>query len=175
MERQATMLDMLFGELIGRVFVHQLQIRDVRLLRYLAGMLAEFAHRDRLYRLKNAQAQPLEEVGRMLTEGDVLLDAQSFDREREVHKHVGDYTLFVTGLWPEWHESLKRNGSLDALLDYAATGKRSYWLAAQFRHEPYTDEAPVLARLADEYDLCQFGLRLVRDEMDRLGKTPPIC
>lgn len=174
MERQTTMLDLLFGELVGRVFTSQLQIRDVRLLRYLAGMLAEFAHRDRLYRIRNTCTQPVEEVGRMLAEGDVLLEAQSFDREREVHKHVGDYTLFISGLWPEWHDSLTRRGGIDALLNYAETGKRSYWLAAQFRHAPYEDEAPVLARLSNEYELCQFGLRLVRDEMDRLGQSPAV-
>ncbi len=175
MERQTTMLDILFGELVGRVFAGQLQIRDGRLLRYLAGMLAEFAHRDRLYRIRDAAARPVEEVGRMLAEGDLLLAAQSFDREREVHKHVGDFTLFVSGLWPEWYESVTRRGGIDALLDYAAAGKRSYWLAAQFVHPPYEDEAPVLARLSNEYELCQFGLRLVRDEMDRLGRTPPLC
>ncbi|MCZ7599905.1 MAG: hypothetical protein M5U09_22220 [Gammaproteobacteria bacterium] len=137
-------------------------------------MLAAFAHRDRLYRIRQAGSQPVEEVGRMLAEGDLFLEARSFDREREVHKHVGDYTLFVSGLWPEWHESLTRRGGIDALLDYAATGKRSYWLAAQFRHGSYEDEAPVLARLSDDYELCQFGLRLVRGEMDRLGQTPAL-
>jgi len=37
----------------------------------------------------------------MLIESNPLLEATSFGREREVRKHVGDYTLFVTGLFPE--------------------------------------------------------------------------
>ena len=27
--------------------------------------------------------------------------APSFDRERQVRKHIGDYTLFFTGMFPE--------------------------------------------------------------------------
>src|SRR2546430_10422297 len=30
-----------------------------------------------------------------------MLEAPSFDRERAVRKPVGDYTLFMTGLFPE--------------------------------------------------------------------------
>ena len=38
------------------------------------------------------------QVAERLVEGDVLLNATSFEREREVHKHIGDFTLFWTGL-----------------------------------------------------------------------------
>jgi hypothetical protein len=37
----------------------------------------------------------------MLIESNPLLAARSFDREREVWKHVGDFTLFFTGLFPD--------------------------------------------------------------------------
>src|SRR2546429_6102266 len=42
-----------------------------------------------------------EDVGEMLIESNPMLEAPSFDRERAVRKHVGDYTLFMTGLFPE--------------------------------------------------------------------------
>jgi len=29
-----------------------------------------------------------------------MLEARSFDYEREVRKHIGDYTLLLTGLFP---------------------------------------------------------------------------
>lgn len=170
-EHDRTLLHELFDELVGRVFGRQLHLRDPRLLRYLADLLAEFAHRDRLYQLRNAQQQPLEQVAEMLLEGDVLLHATSFDRERAVHKHVGDYTLFVTGLWPEWHARLRRR-TADALLDYSATGRRSYYIASTFRQEPYGDEAPILRRLSEEFTVMQFGLTQVRQALDELGRSP---
>jgi len=54
-----------------------------------------------LYRLQNARGKRLEDVGEMLIESNLMLEAPSFDRERAVRKHVGDYTLFMTGLFPE--------------------------------------------------------------------------
>ena len=30
-----------------------------------------------------------------------MFEAPSFDREREVRKHIGDFTLFFAGLFPE--------------------------------------------------------------------------
>ena len=165
-----TPLDELFAELIARVFAGQLHVRERPLLRYLVGLLSRFAHRDELYAVRDAAGRPLEEVAAMLQEGDVLLAARSFERERQVHKQVGDFTLFVTGLWPERPALIRQSGRADALLDYSRCGKESYYLASTFEQEPYRDEAPVLRQLSAEYEICQFGLRLVRAELDRLGR-----
>ncbi|NUP99660.1 MAG: hypothetical protein HUU35_07390 [Armatimonadetes bacterium] len=172
MDRPRTPLEDLFRELVWQVFAGPLQTRDHALLLYLAAMLAEFAHRDRLYRLRDARQRPLEQVAAMLREGDLLLDAGSLDREWQVHKHIGDFTLFVTGIWPEWHARLGRSGQADALLDYPATGRHSYYVASTFQHGPYRAAAPVLRRLSEDYELCRFGLNLVRAELDRLGQRP---
>jgi hypothetical protein len=42
----------------------------------------------------------------MLVESNPMLDAPSFEREREVRKHIGDYTLFLTGIFPEYVATL---------------------------------------------------------------------
>jgi hypothetical protein len=171
-ERDRTVLHPLFEELVARTFGRSLGLDDPRLVGYLASLLARFAHRDRLYAVRDASGRPLQDVAAMLMEGEVLLGAASFDREREVHKHVGDFTLFVTGVWPEWHRRIRRTGGADALLDYRMTGKQSYYIASTFDHGPYRDEAPVLRRLSAEYEVCEFGLSLVRAELDRLGAGP---
>jgi len=48
--------------------------------------------------------------GGSLVESEVLLQAQSIDRERDVHRHIGDFTLFMAGLFPEYLRRLKRPG-----------------------------------------------------------------
>lgn len=166
------LLDELFAGLVDEVFGGRMRIRDRRVLRYLIDVLVSFAHRDRLFAIRDAGRRPVESVARMLEEGDLLLAATTFDREREVHKHVGDFTLFITGVYPEWQRMIQREGGLDALLDYRATGKRSYWVASTFQTPPYRDEAPILRRLSEEYELFEFGLSLVRAELDRLGRPP---
>ena len=37
----------------------------------------------------------------VLESNPVYGPAPSFDRERQVRKHIGDYTLFFTGMFPE--------------------------------------------------------------------------
>ena len=42
------------------------------------------------------------------------------DREREVHQHIGDFTLFMAGLFPEYLRRLKTTGLIyhkDFLVD----------------------------------------------------------
>ena len=106
----------------------------------------------------------------MLIESNPLLDAASFDREREVRKHIGDFTLFFTGLFPEAVASLPRLRplSLDTFVDYMAAGKESYAVVAAFNVFEYRDEAPLFRRLSDRFEQCVFGLNLVKRELEQL-------
>ena len=68
----------------------------------------------------------------MLYESDVLLDASSFEREQEVHRHIGDFTLYMSGIFPQYLQRIKSSGMIhhgDFLIDYIKTGKRSYSIA----------------------------------------------
>ena len=107
----------------------------------------------------------------MLVEGDVVLHATSFDREREVHKHIGDFALFWTGVYPEMLRHFRAAHRADHLVDYVAQGRRSYQIASTFDHGPYAGEAPVLRRLSEQFETCMLGLNLVRKELDAYG-TP---
>ena len=66
--------------------------------------------------------------------------------------------------------------SRDHFIDYCAQGKRSYYIASTFRDDPYRDEAPVLQRLSEEFELCAYGLNRVRREWERqpLEGGPPL-
>src|SRR6201981_2150230 len=89
------------GELVWRHFFEDVRFEEPQVATYVAAVLADFARTENLYRIRNAQGKCLEDVGEMLVESNPLLEAASFDREREVRKHVGDYTLFMKGLFPE--------------------------------------------------------------------------
>ena len=52
-------------------------------------------------------------------------------------------------------------------------GKRSYYIASTFEDEPYRDEAPVLRRLSEEFELCAYGLNRVREELERSRASGP--
>ena len=77
-------LRQLFGELVRRHFIHSVQLHDSDVVEYVTGVLTDFTHVDNLYRLRNARGRRIEEVAEMLVASNPLLEASSFDREREV-------------------------------------------------------------------------------------------
>ncbi|MBI3912186.1 MAG: hypothetical protein HY320_14810 [Armatimonadetes bacterium] len=162
-------LRQLFEALVESTFTREVGLHDMRVPRYIANLLVDFTHRDNLFRIRDARGRPIEEVAEMLADGDVALSATSFEREREVHKHIGDFTLFWTGVYPEMLRYFRAAARKDHLIDYVEQGRSSYRIAATFDYGPYAQEAPILRRLADEFERCIFGLNRVRSEMDALG------
>jgi hypothetical protein len=157
-----------FSGVTESAFVEAVGVADPPLVDYLSLLLARFIHVDALHRLRAGSGRQLEEVADMLMEVEAL--PPEGRTSREVHRHIGDYTLFWTGLYPE---ALKRMRSVlrkDHFIDYCETGKRSYYIASTFEADPYRDEAPVLRRLSEQFELCAFGLSQVRKEWER---TPP--
>ncbi|MCW5977242.1 MAG: hypothetical protein KIT09_04155 [Bryobacteraceae bacterium] len=158
----------LFAGLVERRLFQDAQLSDTQAVTYIAELLAEFTHVRKLYRIRNARGQRLQDVGEMLIESNPLLEGRSFDYERAVRKHIGDYTLFLSGLFPEYVASLPRRGlRLDALVDYVKAGKESYRIVAAFDQFEYRFEAPLFRRLSDSFELCVYGLNLVKTDLER--------
>jgi hypothetical protein len=132
-------------------------------------ILCEFIHVDNLYRIRDAEGANLEDVTDMLTEGDVLMNAQSFEREFQVHKHIGDFTLFMLGMFPtslcgrKGKELLLGSiivpgGSLSEL--YILQGRRSYRIASEF-----TDKELFL-ELSRNFHKYQAVIEIVRTYLE---------
>jgi len=142
---------------------------DREVAAYVANLLVDFAHVEHLYRIRNARGKRLEEVGEMLVESNPLLEACSFEREREVRKHIGDYTLFLTGMFPEYVATLPRRGlRLDSLIDYMKAGKESYRIVGAFDQFEYRYVAPLFRRLAERFEYCVFALNRVKQDLEAL-------
>lgn len=164
----------LFAGYAEQAFMDSLGMGDPELIDYLALMLSRFLHVDAFTRLRNAAGKPLEEVA------DLLLEVQELPKEgntrREVHRHIGDVTLFWTGVYPEALRRLRSIYVKDHFIDYCEQGKKSYYIASTFEDEPYREEAPVLRRLSERFELCAYGLSQVRREWEkaRPGQVPPV-
>jgi hypothetical protein len=163
---QSHSLHRLFRGLTESTFMEELGIGDPSLVGYVADLLARFVPSPNLFQVRDAQGRRLTEVAQMIAEAE---SADDIERRRECHRHVGDYTLFWTGVYPEALGQLQVATSADCLIDFQAQGKRSYYLASTFA----ADEAPVLRRLSDQFELCAFGLSRVRREWERPDSDPP--
>ncbi len=162
-------LEHLFCELTRGSF-DRIGLMDPDLPPYVSSLLLEFTAIDRLYRIRDAVGQRVDDVGEMLLEGDVRHRAASFERERIVRKHIGDFTLFFTGMFPEHVTALRTKARLDSFVDWIETGRESYRVVASFDAWPYAEEAPLFRKLAEHFDFLVVGLNLVRDDLARLGE-----
>jgi hypothetical protein len=148
-----------------QTFMTDLGVADPALIDYLSELLSRFVHVDAIYRLRSGTGRRLEEVA------DMLMEAEAVPPEgrtsRELHRHIGDFTLFWTGVYPEVLKRLRSPIAKDHFIDYCEQGKRSYYIASTFEQEPYKEESPVLRRLSERFELCAFGLTKVRHEWER--------
>ena len=127
---------------------------------------------DNLYPIRDSRGRRLEDVGEMLLESNPLLGASSFDREREVRKHVGAYVIFMTGLFPESLSARQRFRQLrlEVFVHYMKAGKESYTVVSAFNQFEYKDEAPLFGKMAENFQLCVFGLNPVKQDLERLQR-----
>lgn len=158
----------LFAALTQQTFMTELGIADPRLIDYITGLLTRFVHIDNIFPLRSLAGKRLEEVAEMLAEAEAPYRRAS--STREFHRHIGDFTLFWSGVYPEALKLLRAPGRKDHLIDYCMQGKRSYWIASQYDDEPYREEAPVLRRLSEQFELCVYGLSRVRREWENLDR-----
>lgn len=164
-------LQQLFQELVSRHYCSAcVGLPDPEVRGYISNMLCEFCETENLFKVRDANARPLHDVGEMMLEADpVYGDAPSFDRERQVRKHIGDYALFFTGLFPESinHYRLRRQ-RLENFIDFMKAGKESYYIVSKFEFFEYAKVAPMFARLSQEFERCVYGLNLVKNDLQEM-------
>ena len=160
----------LFTELVHDHFDHDIGIHDSEVQDYIANVLSEFCEAEQLYKVRNAEGRPLNDVGEMLLETDPIYGpAPSFDRERQVRKHIGDYILFFSGMFPESinHFRLRRQ-RLENFVDFIKAGKESYYIVSRFDQFEYARLAPLFAKLSKEFESCVYGLNLVKGDLEEM-------
>lgn len=153
-----------FAGLAEYAFESRLGVVDPPLVDYLSLLLTRFVTSDSIYALRDLEGKRLEEVTEMLIEGQ----ARVGEARREAHRHVGDFTLFWTGVYPEALPRLRGSQRADQLIDYSQQGKRAYFIASTIPSgESENGQADVLARLSVQFELCQYGLGEIRREWER--------
>jgi hypothetical protein len=163
-------LRQLFQELVGRHYAEEIGIRDPQVVAYVSHLLTEFCESDQLFKIHDATDRPLMDVGEMLLESDPIYGpAPSFDRERQVRKHIGDYALFFAGMFPESINHFRlRNQRLESFVEWMKAGKESYYIVSKFEHFEYAKVAPLFANLSREFEGCVYGLNMVKNDLQEM-------
>ncbi|MCD6214003.1 MAG: hypothetical protein J7J46_03390 [Candidatus Desulfofervidus sp.] len=135
---------------------YDLGITEPEITCYVAEVLTEFAKTDSLYKIRNAQGEKLTTIV------DMLIEAFTFYREREIKKHIGDYTLFMTGIFREYVE---KRGFLGFYLE---EGKKAYFSVFDL------NKSVLFWELAKDFELYSGALDYMRKTFFKglKGKDP---
>ncbi len=178
MQAQPHPLEPFFQQVVRNSYEGKLGLHDPDLTAYVARILCEFSQADKLYSIRDEAGRPIQELDEMERAADPILGtAASFDAERALRKYIGDYALFVAGMYPEATGSSRRHRRHHPSCNYPSieelirAGKRSYFIVSQFNLFEYEQEAPLFARLSSSFERLLLGLTLVRED---LGPRKPL-
>lgn len=162
-KRNLLSLEQFFSGVTEQTFEARFGVADPPLVDYVAGLLTRFVRSDALHAIRGPSGRQLEGVVDMLAEANERIGVA----RRELHRHIGDFTLFWTGVYPEALARLQAADRKDHLVDYPSLGKRSYRLASTLSDGPERDEGSVLERLSREFELCVKALGEIRREWEQ--------
>lgn len=149
----------LFCYVVVRQALRTVGEEDRALADYLAALVIQFGVRDRATRI----AENDDEV--YTTLASLLADVDSADPRRSflVRVHLGNYALWLSGLFPDRVESQRwRRGGPDVDY-YEEMGRRGFQLAARHRLASEYGVGPFLDAAADRFGVLRCALTRVSD------------
>lgn len=159
-----------FFDRVTRQAFGDLALDDPPAARYLADLLTRFARTEALYPVQTSAKRRLETVGDSLLEIQRIWDCESPefnpDAERTLRRHIGDYTLFMTGIFRDHIERLSAVGY------YQHEGRRAYRFVAELARASDQPEASLFSRLSERFDLYAGSLTYARKVYFRADRLP---
>ena len=151
----------LFSYVMVRHALRRLGEDDRRLADYVAAVLMHFGMRDNAHRVSAADDQVYDSLAALLADVDDPDGRRSF----LVRTHLGNYALWLSGLFPDYIEHRKwRRGGPD--LDYyEEMGRKGFQLAAGHRLADEHGISTLFATAAERFGLLRAALNDVSDSL----------
>jgi hypothetical protein len=145
-----------FGSIVRRSF-WQLGINDGTVAGYVADVLTDFARADNLYRIRAGAGRKVDSVvGMLVDKPDPPGEETDLLRERSLRKYVGDYALFMSGIF---RSHVEGRGFLDY---YIAEGSRSYWTVSELDLSLYRTGFILFQELSKKFEYYSGALDYTR-------------
>jgi hypothetical protein len=135
----------------------QLGINDATVANYVADVLTEFARADNFYRFRGQRGRKVDSVVDMLASmPDAPGDKNDILLERTKRKYVGDYALFMSGIFRNY---ITRKGCLSY---YIEEGSRSYWTVSELDVSLYRTGFILFQELSKKFEYYSGALDYTR-------------
>jgi hypothetical protein len=145
-----------FHDMTRRSF-WQLGINDATVARYVADVLTDFASTNNLYRIRSSAGKKLDSIVEILAETRPENPGETrVLQEREVRKYLGDYTLFMSGIF---RSHVEKTGFLDY---YLQEGQRSYLTVSELDLSLYRTGFILFQELSKKFEYYSGALDYMR-------------
>jgi len=144
-----------------RQTLRRVGISDSRLSNYVGALLYEFGARDRAFRIAPHDDQVYRYVADIVAD----IDQESGRRRFLLQAHLGNFTLWLSGIFPDRiSERQHRSGGPD-IEYYEAMGTRGFRQAANNRLARDLAVADIYARAADWFSALRVALNRLSDNL----------
>ncbi len=150
-----TSLKAYFGKLVRMSFYDLGKDRDTQVASYVADVLSDFVETEKLYKIRDSESRKVESVIKMILEAQSGLQETSH-WERELRKYIGDFTLFMTGIFRDY---VVRGSYLQY---YINEGTRSYFLVSKLDLEAGKGNPIMFSKLSNEFEFYSGALDYMR-------------
>jgi hypothetical protein len=156
-----------FYILVRNVF-RRSNIEDRAVADYVAEVLAEFSRAERARCVVPGQASPLDYCFEMLAALQIADDRTRF----QIRVHLGNYSLFLSGVFPDRIRSRAELRGHPDLRYYEGLGRSQYRAASDHRlaHRYALDK--ILNTLSERFQTTRLALNDISDRLFFLGDPP---
>ncbi|MEW6143474.1 MAG: hypothetical protein AB1598_00485 [Thermodesulfobacteriota bacterium] len=144
-----------FSGLVHTSFTDLGKEKDRDAAGYLIDMLTEFARTESLYKLSDSEGKKIQTIVEMLLESKNM-QASDSGYEREVRKYVGDFALFMSGIFRDY----VNRGSY--LRYYMNEGMKSYFVVSRLDLERGEGNPIMFSKLSREFEFYSGALDYMR-------------
>lgn len=136
-------------------------VDDADLADYLAALLIEFGRRDRAWRVDWNDDQRHQYLVDILAD----LDATGGDRRFKVMAHLGNYALWLAGVFPDYIAARRVRRGGPGLEYYDTLGRRGYALAAEHALAERLGLGVVFRTAAERFGVVRGALTALSDRV----------
>lgn len=153
-----------FYVLVRHVFLRS-GLQDRGVADYVAEVLATFSRAERAHCVVPGQANPLDYFFEMLAALQTADDRTSF----HLRLHIGNYSLFLAGVFPERIRARAEQRGFPDLRYYESLGRSQYRAASDHRLAQRYQLTDILGTLSERFQTTRRALNDVSDRLFSLG------
>ncbi|KAA3439562.1 hypothetical protein [Rufibacter hautae] len=167
-EGQVAVSQQLYFYVLARTVLRRQGIEDRELADYIGALLWQFSSVQRMHSPHEKMPQQFHYIAEMLEALSKASAAEAF----LIRVHIGNYALFLSGMFHAWIEKRQQRGAPDPSF-YESVGRSSFKTAASHKLAYQLELAQVYALLAEGFRDTRLALNELAQTIWKSKDKPP--